>query len=208
MTAAAAAANEVWAVILAAGASTRFGTPKQLFRWRGRTLLQHALAHARQTVSDRVVIVTGAYANQLDVVLGPDRAVCVYNAGWRDGMGSSIRAGIAALPADCAAALLMPCDQPLVDGRDLAALVGHWRNRPMRAVASGYAGIFGIPAVLPARLFPALGELHGDRGAREVLRREGHRLDVLELPAGHLDVDDRFAASRLDDEDAGTQADR
>ncbi len=102
----------------------------------------------------------------------------------------------------------MPCDQPLVDGKDLAALVGHWRKQPMRAVASGYAGIFGIPAVLPARLFPALAELDGDRGAREVLRREGPRLAVLELPAGHLDVDDRIAASRLDDEDADTEADR
>jgi molybdenum cofactor cytidylyltransferase len=201
----AAAAEGVWAIVLAAGASTRFGTPKQLYQWSGRTFLQHALVHARQTVADRIVIVTGAHADKLDAVLDSGRLIRAHNVSWRDGMASSIRTGIAALPRDCAAALLMPCDQPLVDGADLQALVARWCNGPEQAVASGYAGTFGIPAVVPARLFPALRELRGDRGAKEVLRREGRQLEVFELPAGHLDIDDRIAASRLGRDDAGTR---
>ena len=96
------------------GASRRFGTPKQLFSWRGRSFLELALWHADQTLPGRVVVVTGAYTERLDGIIGASGAIQVHNPGWNEGMASSIRAGVAALPADCAAALLMPCDSTKV----------------------------------------------------------------------------------------------
>jgi molybdenum cofactor cytidylyltransferase len=184
-------------VVLAAGASRRFGTPKQLFPWRGRSFLELALWHADQTLPGRVVVVTGAYTERLDGIIGASGAIQVHNPGWNEGMASSIRAGVAALPADCAAALLMPCDQPLVDADDLMRLVSVWDGAQEQAVASGYAGTFGIPAVIPARLFPALAELRGDRGARSLLEREARSLQVCEIPAGHLDIDQDADAESL-----------
>lgn len=190
-------AGDVWTVVLAAGASTRFGMPKQLYRWKGLSFLQHALNHATEVSAGRVVVVTGAHAGKLSKLVDDRGIALAHNAGWQSGMGSSIRVGIAALPTDCLAALIMPCDQPLVDAQDLGDLVRLWREAPDQAVASAYSGTFGIPAVVPARLFPALVRLRGDSGAKDILRSEGGRLRMLELPAAHLDIDELADTSEL-----------
>ncbi len=171
--------------------------PKQLYRWRGLSFLQHALNHATEVSAGRVVVVTGAHADRVSKVVESRGIAAVHNAAWQSGMSSSIRAGIAALPGDCAAALIMPCDQPLVDAQDLGDLVKLWQEAPDQAVASAYSGTFGIPAVVPARLFPALLALCGDSGAKDLLRAEGGRLRMLELPVAHLDIDELADTSEL-----------
>jgi len=168
------------AIILAAGASRRLGRPKQLVEvapW-GEPLV-HRIARVALEVCDRVAVIEGAVP-LIDALAGLPVTI-VHNAAWNEGIGSSIRAGIAwASSAD--AALLLTCDQVDVDAAHLTRLVG-----PGLLTASRYGGTLGIPAVFPRSWFPALFALRGDRGAQPLLSPS--RALAVDWPAGERDLD-------------------
>jgi molybdenum cofactor cytidylyltransferase len=182
------------AVVLAAGASTRLGEPKQLVKIGGETLLERAVRVAREAGCAPVVVVVGA---SFPEVLGNSSlgdVVPVINDKWQNGMASSIVRGIRTLGIvanDADGVVLMTCDQPAVTAEHLRALVAAGE-----VTGSAYAGRRGVPAYFPAAAFRVLLELRGDAGARELLREAL----VVELVGGELDVDtaaDRAAAERI-----------
>lgn len=177
------------AVVLAAGASRRLGRPKQLERREDRTLLRRAAELALAAGCDPVVVVLGYAAERLAEELAglPVRTVAAPD--WAEGMAASLRAGLAALPGDVPAALLMVCDQPAVTAAHLQRLLGAHRGSHLPAAASAYAGVLGVPAVVGRSLFPELAAVTGDRGAREVLRADPRRVAAVPLAGGELDVD-------------------
>ena len=178
------------AVVLAAGASTRLGEPKQLVVIGGETLLERAVRTARAAGCAPVVVVLGAAAERVRERCDLGGAVVIVNPEWDEGMASSVRAGIGAVGA-VDGVVLMTCDQPAVTAEHLRALMAGGE-----ATASAYAGRRGVPAYFPAASFAGLLELRGDAGARELLR--GAR--AIELANGELDVDtvaDMDAAKRL-----------
>jgi CTP:molybdopterin cytidylyltransferase MocA len=170
-------------VVLAAGASTRLGEPKQLVMLGGETLLERAVRVAREAGCSPVVVVVGAEYVQVlgNSVLGD--VLTVVNDQWDEGMASSIRFGVRALKfaaKDAEGVLLMTCDQP-------AVTVKHLRQLTLRAEvkASRYAGKNGVPAFFPKKHFDQLMKLKGDTGARELLAEARYE----ELENGELDVD-------------------
>lgn len=167
------------AVVLAAGASTRLGQPKQLAMLAGETLLERTVRVAREAGCAPVVVVLGASATEICAGCALGNALLVVNREWSEGIASSLRAGVASL-GDADGAVLMTCDQPAVTAAHLRALM-----ESGGPAASGYAGRRGVPAYLPAAWFGELMKLRGDAGARELLRDA----QVLELPGGELDVD-------------------
>jgi len=175
-----------WAVVLAAGGSRRMGGAKQLMPWRGRALVHWAVGTAQAVVPGRVLVVAGHAEPALRQALAGSGARIVSAPDWQLGLSRSIRAGIAALPANCRGALLMACDQPGVDAGALRALLE--LAHPHGAAAAAYAGTVGIPAWFPCSMFAALAALEGDTGARQLLR-EGPAPRVLPMPAAALDLD-------------------
>lgn len=167
------------AVILAAGAGTRMGGPKALLKLAGETLLQRAVRVARQAGLDPVIAVVG------DFPLGAVAAQVVRNPRASEGVASSIRAGLSALPPQVTQVLFLTVDQVAVEADLLQRLVA--LASPHRPVACAYGGTIGIPALVPARLFPQLRELRGDQGAKAILLRNG--TVALPLPGGELDID-------------------
>ena len=104
-------------------------------------------------------------------------------------------AGLAALSPDCAGALVLLCDQPALQASHLQTLVERWRSVPARAVASAYAGVVGVPAVLPRNWFPLV-QGDGDRGARALLReRADVEHIVCEALALDIDTPEQLAAA-------------
>jgi molybdenum cofactor cytidylyltransferase len=173
----------VAAIVLAAGASTRLGRPKQLERLGGETLLERAARVAREAGCSPVVVVLGAHCMEIMTNCSLSEVVTVVNDDWQEGMSSSIRLGVHAVrntSDDAEGILVMTCDQPAVTPEHLRSLMAGPRIRSSR-----YAERSGVPAFFPRQYFDALTSLKGDAGARDLLRNS----DSVALPRGELDVD-------------------
>ena len=189
------------AVILAAGASRRFGSPKQLARYCGETLVARSVRLAHEAGAGVVCVVLGYRAEAIRRALEQGRVssgktTIVRNARWRDGMGRSLACGVRALDRDARAALVCLADQPLLEAGDLARLVLAWRASPRSIVASRYAGKPGVPAIFPRSQFAALKLLSRDCGAQVLLASSTEVLSV-PMPRAAVDIDDPQDLSKL-----------
>jgi molybdenum cofactor cytidylyltransferase len=187
-------------VLLAAGASTRMGRPKQLLAFRGRTLLRGAAEGALASLCHPVVVVLGANAETIHPELHGLPLETVVNDAWAEGMGSSVRAGIAALEAvaDVDSAVVMLCDQPFVTAGVIDRLVAAHARTGRPIAASEYEEALGVPALFHRSLFPALRALPGSAGARQLIARHP-RSEVARVPLAHgaVDVDTPSDYGRL-----------
>jgi CTP:molybdopterin cytidylyltransferase MocA len=179
--------NAHGAIVLAAGASRRLGRPKQLLEIDGEPLLRRAVRAVLATAPRECIVVLDDAA-PFDSVLDALDVRIVRIAEAATGMAASLRAGVAALDAACDGALVVLTDQPALDERHLEALCTVWRAAPAFAIASAYAGVIGVPALLPRSWFDGVAALSGDVGARELLRS---RPDVIAIPSPALarDID-------------------
>jgi len=180
------------AVILAAGASTRLGRPKQLLRYRGSSLIRRAVDCAVEAGYGPVVVVVGAVADAVSAEVDGLPVEVVRNDAWQEGMGSSIRAGVEALEdrqSQVRAAALLACDQPRLTPGILRDLVQAFDGAEGRMVACEYAGTVGVPALFERSRFADLLKLRGPGGAKSVL--EAHPADVVRMPwpDGSIDID-------------------
>lgn len=180
--------RQLAALVLAAGASSRLGYPKQLVEFRGERLIDRAIRVAHQAGAETVFVVLGAeYERMLAALEGnPYEPRILINKAWSRGMASSLRLGAAA--AERAGAddlLVLACDQPSVTAEHLLRLLD--ASKREHVVASYYLSRRGIPALFPDFSFHALQELQGDTGARELLQDDA----VLTVPlsGGEFDVD-------------------
>lgn len=179
----------LYAIVLAAGASTRFGSPKQLVRVEGRPLLHTVVTRASEVAGSSVLVVLGANASQLVPLLGHSSATVVINRDWEEGLASSIRAGVARLPGSCSGVMLVLADQAAVTAEDLRRLAGAWRRQPDYLVAAQYGTTLGAPAIFPSASFRDLAELRGDRGASALFRRNPDRVIRVPMESASLDLD-------------------
>ena len=181
--------DNVYAIILAAGASRRMGKPKQLLEWQNQSLLEHAIQYARSLLNDRVIVLLGAHAESIQTSVNLDSVTVIVNPDWQEGVASSIRTGVQALPVTAAAALILLCDQPLISPAHIQPILTGWQNEPTRLVASQYKNSIGVPALFPAEFFRPLLELKGDQGAKRLLLEFGDRVLKIPLPEAELDID-------------------
>jgi molybdenum cofactor cytidylyltransferase len=176
------------AVLLAAGASRRLGWPKQLVQVDGETLLRRSLRCVLATAPHDTVVVLGHVAEELAAHIADLPARVVVSDAWQQGMGHSLRQGVAQLSAECTGVLVVLCDQPALDEAHLRALLQAWQGAPECAAASAYAQTVGVPALLPRDWLSAL-PLCGDRGAQDLLRARAAQVQRVENAALAHDVD-------------------
>jgi molybdenum cofactor cytidylyltransferase len=177
------------AIVLAAGAATRFGSAKQLVRIGDRPLLSLIAGRAAEVVGHALIVVLGAQAAELSPLLRHSPGSVVINRDWREGLASSIRAGIARLPPSCSGAMLVLADQAGVTAEDLRRLAGAWRRNPLGVAAALYGATVGVPAIFPQHLFGELSQLRGDSGARALLKRHADRLVKVPMASAAFDLD-------------------
>ena len=177
------------AILLAAGASARLGRAKQLVEIDGEPLLRRAACALLATAPLDCVVVLGHAEESLRKALAGMDVRCVVARDHAQGLSASLRAGLATLDARCAGALIVLTDQPALAAAHLLALRGAWRTQPTRAVASAYAGVLGVPALLPRAWFGELAALRGDVGARALLRDRAQHVVAIDAPALAHDID-------------------
>jgi molybdenum cofactor cytidylyltransferase len=180
------------AVILAAGASTRMGTPKQLLPCGNRSLLRRVVDTLLASPAWPVVVVLGAQAEIIrpEVVRLP--VLVVENSEWSEGLASSIRAGMGVLESfslSLAAGVLVLGDQPGLTPDAINRLAATHRQTGNSIVAAGYGGHPGPPVLFARSHFHELLELRGPGGARPLLARHADQVAVVELPELAVDLD-------------------
>jgi molybdenum cofactor cytidylyltransferase len=176
-------------VVLAAGASRRLGQPKQLVKLGSRPLLHRVVASAVSLAGHAVTVILGAHASELSGLLAHSPASVVVNRDWEEGISSSIRRGLSALPPGCEAVLLLLGDQVGVTADDLRRLASAWNGEPSVIAASMYDQHLGVPAIFPHIFFNELAELRGDEGARKIIERNQYRVSRVPMPNAAIDLD-------------------
>ena len=192
-----AARDRVYAILLAAGGSKRFGGFKQLLEFRGESLLRRSVALAGAVLPGRVIVVHGPKPMKCRRELAGCNVIHVNNENWESGMASSLKAGIRALPGDCEAALVLLCDQPMIRAEQLESMIDMWARGPQKIIAGTYAGVVGVPAVIPRKYFPDILKLAGDRGAKSVLTAHAAETIPYALPEAELDIDTQEDFAKL-----------
>jgi molybdenum cofactor cytidylyltransferase len=183
---------KIGVMILAAGASTRMGRPKQLLLHRGRSLLRWAVEAAPASVCGPVVVVIGAYAELLKNELETLPILVADNREWEKGMSSSIRIGLETLltsVGEMEGAVIMLCDQPFVAADVVNGLVEARRKTGKNIVASLYREARGVPAFFSSELFAEISRLEANEGARQVIADHPDEVTAVPFPEGAVDVD-------------------
>ena len=186
-------------LLLASGASRRFGSNKLLADLAGKQVVRWS-AEALAAAVDSLVVVVPSGSAALRAALTGLRAELVENPSAHQGMASSIRAGVDALPPDAEAVVIALGDQPTLDPRIVRRVVATWREgrAGVRAVTTSYGDGHGHPTLVAAELFPSLLALEGDRGARDLLASLGDALAVVQASGARpADVDTPAALERL-----------
>jgi molybdenum cofactor cytidylyltransferase len=178
-------------VLLGAGESRRMGQPKQLLPIAGRPMIRYTAELVQLAPVDPVVVVLGAGAAQIAPVLAGLRVHVVVNPDWAQGLGSSLRVGVASAlqrAPDLSALIVALADQPTLPPDHLEALIARFRAGGCSAVAS-LTGNERVPPLLFGRpWFDRLHEISGDTGARALLRE--HAAEVATVPlAANTDLD-------------------
>jgi molybdenum cofactor cytidylyltransferase len=179
-------------IILAAGASTRLGEPKQQLLYKGRTLLQHAVDAAVESMAQLVIVVLGANAEVIKNNITNQGVTIIHNKDWEEGMASSIRTGITELQKlspDIDDAILMLCDQPFVDVALLNNLMLNKQQTSKPIIACAYNNTVGPPALFDKTYFNALLSLKGQEGAKKLLMKYRDKVFTIPFDKGAIDID-------------------
>ncbi|HEV2282722.1 MAG TPA: nucleotidyltransferase family protein [bacterium] len=186
------------AIVLAAGRATRMGEPKVLLSLGDRTLLAHVISAARASGCGAVLVVAGWHAAEVRREAEAFGATVVVNPRYAEGMATSLAAGVAALPADCEAAVVLLGDQPRIGPAAINRLIAAHRATGKPIVLSRYGGVAGPPALFARALFSEVSALTGDAGARGVAARHPDRVAEVTLAADEAwDVDTPEDLARL-----------
>ena len=184
------------AIVLAAGGSSRLGTPKQLVRFDGRTLVARSAESCLDAGCDHVTVVVGCEAEAVAAAVAHLPVNIIRNEAWRSGQASSIHAGIrhlnlgseASLPGQPERLLITLCDQLAVTPGHLHSLLLRCNNATPIA-ATSYEDGGGVPACFHSQVFRQLEDISGDQGAKALIRNRRYVVALVGLANVEQDID-------------------
>ena len=192
--------NHCGILILAAGQSRRLGSPKQLLQYNGISFIKRVTEIAIASSCKSVLIVLGAYAEQVKSELVMDGIHVMENPHWKEGMGSSIREGLKkllGLNKNIDGLVILVCDQPYLDTKHINQLIQLQAQKDLPAAACSYDGVIGTPALFHKSLFNELLNLKGDIGAKKILASLQSEIAVVEFNGGMFDIDTELDFEKL-----------
>ncbi|MDJ0597748.1 MAG: nucleotidyltransferase family protein [Crocosphaera sp.] len=179
-------------IILAAGSSTRMGTPKQLLPYQGSTLLCHTIKIAKDSICHPIIVVLGANADKINTVIDPSSVSVIENKNWSLGMGSSIGVGINFINSyseAIEAAIICVCDQPFLTTEIINNLVFAYQTQKKPIIACNYADTYGVPVLFQANFFSELVSLQEKGGAKKIINKYKKDVFFISFSQGIIDID-------------------
>ena len=183
--------KQIFAVVLAAGRSERFGATKLTAELDGEALVRRALRVARRSLGDNVLLLAGHDAIRVIDAAGDAVRFIAINERYEEGMGTSISCATRILRERANAILLMLADQPLISPEHIGALQNAWDGREDSIVATAFSGAQGPPVLLPCGSFADLESMGGDQGARRLLVDSRFNVTTVWNDAAAIDIDTR-----------------
>lgn len=188
--------GQIAGILLAAGTSSRMGSNKLLFDLNGESVVRSAARRALAGGVDSLVVVLGHQADRVRQELEGLPCQTVVNPDFEQGINTSLKTGVAALPEDVQAAMVMLSDMPFVTPEMLSGLIARYRSSEAPLVISDYEGVNAPPMLYDRSLFGELLAMTGEGCGRQVVKRHRHEAEVLAWPAAalaDLDVPDDYA---------------
>ena len=178
-------------LLLAAGASRRMGSPKQLLPMVQGTLLDHVLGVCQEARLGPVWVVLGAYADQILPGLPKGTYHVLVHEAWAEGMGSSLAAGIRAISPlpEIREVMIVLADQVKLSSDALCQLLDAYRASGKSMAVSVFEDGSGPPSVFGRRWFEELTQLSGDEGAKPLVKAHPTALLRVAIPEAAVDVD-------------------
>ncbi len=179
----------VFAVVLAAGSSSRFGSTKQLAEINGTPLVQQALNLAIEVCGDKTVLVVGHDWKAVTEACGPSPGFLIVNDHYADGLGTSIAQAVRSIQHQARAVIVLLTDQALVTAAHVQALHDAWSGADDEIVATAFSKTAGPPVLFPRACFADLAILHGDAGGRHLLDDKRFRVKKIVFESAAVDID-------------------
>ena len=177
-------------LILAAGNSSRLGSPKQLVEFEGKTLIER-ITETALSISEEVLIVLGGNTDLISPKLESfkDTVSTVFNPDWQEGMGTSIRLGVMKLAEKSDLVLILLSDQPFISKVLLQNMLQTYANSQNPIVSCVYNNTLGVPILFDKSVFSELLKLSGNKGAKSFLHLYKNKISTIEFPDGIIDID-------------------
>ncbi|SNT39466.1 molybdenum cofactor cytidylyltransferase [Ekhidna lutea] len=186
-------ANEnIGLLVLAAGASSRLGQPKQLVKFEDKPLLQHILDIGKEVNVNERVLVLGAKSELIQEVIIPGAFSIVHNYDWEKGMSTSIKVGLKSLQekhTNLKHVIIMLSDQPYVTIEIINQLIASQDDTKPCITTCSYANQMGVPAIFSHHFFADLLKLTGDQGARKLIQQKLDHVRTIPFSKGVIDID-------------------
>jgi CTP:molybdopterin cytidylyltransferase MocA len=177
-------------LLLAAGGSTRLGFPKQLIDVNGETLVRRVARVLVALDAGPVGVVIGSERDAIEASLRDLPVSIIANVNWKNGIGTSIRAGVAwAQTCEVDALMICLCDQPKIEAKHLQSLIARRAECDVDIVATRYSGSKGVPAVFVRDVFEKLASLPDDRGAKGLFGDGSLRVEAVACEDASIDLD-------------------
>lgn len=181
-------------LILAAGASSRMGSPKQLLKWGTSTLLGHSIQTVLESQASSGVVVLGAHYKQVKQSIDQFPVTILNNTDWKQGLGKSIACGVLYIMKhlpETEGVLVVLADQPFVDTAHVNTLIESFKPNKKEIIATAYGeGKQGVPVLFDKMYFKMLVKLNDDGGAKRLLKPYNEHVHGVKPPSENLDIDD------------------
>lgn len=185
--------HKIAGLILAAGASTRMGKPKQLLPLKETTLLQHICTEAANSQLDRVFLILGCHAEEIKRALHPilshKKLKIINNKDYAQGISASIVAGVSEVADVYDHVMILLADMPHIDATLINLLLQRYLNSHLPLAAIRFKSKRSHPVAFSRSLYPELLKLQGDVGARSLFRKYRDQTCLVEPDASYDDCD-------------------